>query len=113
MGGADDLISFCRQQFCEIGTVLAEHPGDQGYLGIAFSHAAAPHRAASYKRLRGKPPTWATQRRSAEAAFRSISANFQGDAPALDTRSTQSARCGPERRVVRAGRSLSQIRART
>src|SRR5881409_3582070 len=72
MRGADDLISFCHQQFCEIGTVLAEHPGDQRYLGIAFSHAAAPHRAASYKRLRGKPPTWATQRRSAEAAFRSI-----------------------------------------
>src|SRR4029077_4434946 len=42
MGGADDLIALRRQQFCEIGTVLAEHPGNQGCLRVAFTHAAAP-----------------------------------------------------------------------
>src|SRR5258708_39796131 len=42
MGGADDLIAFRRQQFCEIGTVLAQYPGNQGCLRVAFTHAAAP-----------------------------------------------------------------------
>src|SRR5260221_9873470 len=42
MGGADDSIALRGQQFREIGTVLAEHPGDQGRLRIALTHAAAP-----------------------------------------------------------------------
>src|SRR5258708_10349817 len=42
MGGGDDLIALRRQQFGEIGTVLAQYPGNQGCLRVAFTHAAAP-----------------------------------------------------------------------
>src|SRR6266513_3063641 len=46
MGRADDSIALRSQQFREIGTVLAEHPGYQGRLRIAFTHAAAPRHSS-------------------------------------------------------------------
>src|SRR5882762_2028711 len=68
---------------------------------------------ASHDRSRDRSPTGAARLRSAEAVFRSISANFSGDAPGPDTRSTRSPRCGPENRAVQVERSPLQIRART